>query len=98
MTRLKSMLKTVHGYIRFRCGAMEYEHRLIARIAWGPRVKFPTELEVHHMDGKRSHNCRPNLLILPDVLHNAKSNRKGKRNEKKSNDYRNDSSFLDSCL
>jgi hypothetical protein len=71
--------ETSKGYIRMRVHPMEYEHRLVARIAWGPRVKFNKHLHVHHMDGKRNHNCRCNLLILPACLHFAGSNRNKRR-------------------
>lgn len=69
------MGKTEKGYNRLSCRVKEYEHRLVARIAWGPRVSWNVHFHVHHMDGCRSHNCRQNLLILPPCLHFAKSNR-----------------------
>ena len=64
-----------HGYVRYffstagKCG--HYEHILVARIAWGPRVPWPVGVEVHHLDGARTHNCRANLLILGGALHHA---------------------------
>ena len=45
------------------------EHVAVARIAWGPRVEWPRGFDVHHIDGNRQHNCRTNLLILPECLH-----------------------------
>ena len=53
----------------------------IAKEAWGPRVPWNPDFEVHHMDAKRDHNCRSNLLILPSVLHHASAGyNKRKRN------------------
>lgn len=81
--RVKSALSafahatTEKGYVRYQLSTSgkEYEHRAVARIAWGPRVKWNPHFHVHHMDGNRSHNCRGNLLILPGCLHFANSNR-----------------------
>lgn len=65
------------GYIRYTDAPkrMHREHRMVARIAWGPRVAFPRDLHIHHMDGCRIHNCRQNLLILPPVLHDGNTQR-----------------------
>lgn len=69
---------TEKGYKRFWSEFLrgQYEHRVVAEIAWGPRLPFPKKMDVHHMDGKRSRNCRENLLILPECLHLASSNRR----------------------
>lgn len=61
------------GYIQISAGPNrnQLEHRVVAKEAWGPRVPWNPDLEVHHMDGKRDHNCRCNLLILPSALHHG---------------------------
>ena len=71
------------GYIEISAGPnrKQLEHRVIAKEAWGPRVPWNPDFEVHHMDAKRDHNCRGNLLILPSVLHHASAGyNKRKRN------------------
>lgn len=62
---------TEKGYVRYRFNrdGRVMEHVAVARIAWGPRVPWPQGMDVHHQDGKRDHNCRCNLLILPEALH-----------------------------
>jgi hypothetical protein len=66
------------GYIRYfaRGSRVEFEHRMVARIAWGPRVLFPKygrhTFHVHHMDRCRIHNCRQNLVIIDPRLHDAR--------------------------
>lgn len=71
---------TEKGYIRYggSATAMAYEHRIVARIAWGPRVPWPRGAQVHHMDGNRSHNCRQNLVIIAGELHDART-QKGRK-------------------
>ena len=58
------------------------EHRVVAMEAWGPRLPFPDNMEVHHMDHNRQHNCRENLIIIQDCLHHLDARtayRRGKR-------------------
>lgn len=68
----------MRGYIRYHetHSGFELEHRMVARIAWGPRVRFPDNVHVHHMDGCRQHNCRQNLLILDAALHDARTQKR----------------------
>ena len=67
------------GYVRYsdKTSGFVLEHRMVARIAWGPRVKFPANAHIHHQDGIRTHNCRENLVILDPRLHDARMH-KGK--------------------
>lgn len=64
----------MRGYIRYheKKSGYELEHRMVARIAWGPRVPFPANVHIHHMDRNRQHNCRGNLLIIDPRLHDAR--------------------------
>lgn len=53
-----------------------YLHRAIADLLtreWNPYGwdGLPGDVEVHHLDGRRSHNCPQNLLILPPAIHHA---------------------------
>jgi hypothetical protein len=72
------MNTTDEGYIRYTDTPyrLQREHRMVARIAWGPRIAFPSRVHVHHMDLCRTHNCRGNLIIIAPELHDARTQRK----------------------
>lgn len=63
------------GYIRISAGPWrgEYLHRVIASLLWRQThgVPLPSNLQVHHIDGIRTHCCPENLLILDRHLHEA---------------------------
>lgn len=75
------MNTTEKGYVRYDFGKrnMAYEHVAVCRIAWGPRIPWPRGVHVHHMDGKRNHNCRANLLIIDAALHDGRMHSNGGR-------------------
>ena len=68
---------TAKGYVRITAGEdrFKFEHRVISeKILGGP---LPEGMEVHHMDGRKDHNCvgnwetgHPgNLLLIDARLH-----------------------------
>jgi hypothetical protein len=74
--------KHTKGYIQFSAGELrnQLEHIVIAKEAWGNRIPWNRNFEVHHIDWKRDHNCRCNLLILHKEIHHGIS---GCRKKKK---------------
>ena len=81
---------TADGYVRITAGLdrHKYEHRKISEGIWGGEL--PSNVEVHHMDGRRGHNCvgdwktgHPgNLLLIEEALHQRRKNSRTRRDWK----------------
>lgn len=71
--RWKGGKRLENGYVRFTAGPLrgKFEHRVVAAAAWQEThgMGLPEGYEVHHLDFRRDHNCRSNLLILGPGLH-----------------------------
>jgi len=73
---------TAKGYVRLKAGPFRdhYEHRIIMWVSlqiycpeWlVPRLNgdgLPSGFHVHHIDGRRAHNCPQNLMLLDATIH-----------------------------
>ena len=73
---------TAKGYVRVTAGPNRhrYEHRVVMAVslrigcpAWLlPLLNgdgLPEGFHVHHIDGRRAHNCPQNLMLLEAVIH-----------------------------
>lgn len=59
------------GYIRIKARGSnrdKYAHRVVIEKLLGEPI--PPGMQVHHMDGVRSHNCPHNLILMPRCLNN----------------------------
>ena len=45
-----------------------YLHRAVIACLQGRHDPLPPDLDVHHMDMNKLHNCPPNLMLCPAIL------------------------------